>query len=73
MQEQGTINFFALVVAPSLLLIFLWTRTIVIHRNELRDPWGSLVLWILISLFIWPVSAGNYFLMRLLFGPEDDC
>jgi|GEM_PF-2097101 hypothetical protein len=64
------VGFFILWVGPALLLASLWIREFVIHRNEPYNPNNgfsprvAVTLWILISLFIWPISAGNYLVMQ---------
>jgi hypothetical protein len=62
--------FFILWAGPALLLTCLWVREFVIHRDEPHNPNNgfsprvAMTLWILISLFMMPISAGNYLLMK---------
>jgi hypothetical protein len=65
------VGLFILWGGPALLLVFLWVREFVIHRDEPHNPNNgfsprvSMTLWILISIFLWPVSAFYYFLVAV--------
>lgn len=57
-------------IGPALLMTFLWVREFVINRNEPQNPNDgfspriAMTLWILTSLFMWPLATASYLVMQ---------